>query len=245
MARRSYPERIIDFGAIDDPMERGIVFLEALAYPGRDEAEAGLRFQGALQSYGVWAARKQYGLKALRDRGVRIPETESWEGAVRQGGLRIRRRLQCLKLWQRRSLWTEGDLSQLSESDLQIILTRPVSIRSVILGDVERWTAAFRLNRRASLDADIEDVIRRLSGIVKESRPVLHMAEQLRAATWRFAVSDKRPLPSHEKLSWRNAFFRAPEWIDDGIEKAEHFRIAQEPLRPNGLSAGELIELRL
>lgn len=238
MSRRTNPEREIDFTTAPEAINRAKVFFEALAYPAIEDRQRGERFQEALAHYYAWAVRKQYGLRKARNAGAALVAAEHWEGTLRQGGLRIRRRLQAKALWSKRLAWFE------EYDGRPFDFSRRRSVRATLLADPERWSRAFRMNRRPATETtDLEDLIQRASAAVRESTPVLHLAWQLDKHSFALAAAAPSAWPEHMKRSWRYAFLRGPDWIDTAISDAEAWRLAQEPHRPNGLRADQLIRL--
>ena len=225
----------MDFSAHDDAISRAVVFFGVLAYPqfGAGDDGPGTRFADALRAYGIWAARKQYGLGALRERGVETRPAQEWEGILARGGRRINRRINAYRLWAKRGVWIEGDLNGLPAAHRSDLLAANPqrSISQTMAADLERWRLSLRLDRPRG-PADTE-MVRRLRDAINESKPVLHMAWQLDRAC--FAVGSR---------SWRAAWFRSESWIDEAIQSAEQWRIDQDPYHQNGLAASELIELR-
>lgn len=247
MARRSRPEAWVDFSECDDAISRAVVFFGVLAYPesGAGDDGPGAKFADALQAYGRWAAWRQYGRGALRERGIEIQPREQWEGTLRRGSRRIQRRLAAYRFWCSRGAWIEGDWASLTPEQCRahVAAVQQRSIRSTLLADPERWRRSFSLKKTSAAEPDQVDLLHRLASAIKESRPVLHMAWQLDRACWECAKVDQRPIRAAEKLSWRSAWFRSEAWIDAAICAAETWRREQEPFRQNGLAGDELIEL--
>ncbi|WP_312689800.1 hypothetical protein [Brevundimonas nasdae] len=247
MPRRSHYEPFVDF-ADNRPFDKARLFFAVLAYPelnaGTDPEGAGQRFTAALLDYYTWALRQQYGLAALRLRGLSTRPQEDWARTLRRGGLRIRRRLQAQRFWAKRGVWI-SDHSTISPYLLETFNKQRLSIRSAMLRDIEHWHQALRLDRhRPNTNSDQENLISQIHYALNESKPVFHMAWQLQERSWKQALVDDRRIPAAEKLSWRQAFLRSPEWIEDAIHGAEIWRRAQNSLRPNDLSAEDMIELR-
>lgn len=247
MPRRSQHEPLVDFA--DRPaFDKARLFFAVLAYPekdaGIDPQGAGRRFAIALLDYYTWALRQQYGLSALRKHGLVTRPQEDWARTLRRGGLRIRRRLQAQRFWSKRGVWI-SEHSGISSDLLKTFNDQQLSIRSAILRDIDHWHQALRLDRhRPNCASDREDLVSQIRSAVNESKPVFHMAWQLSERSWKQAIADDRSIPAAEKMSWRQAFLRSPEWIEDMIHDAEAWRQAQSPLRPNDLSAEDMIELR-
>lgn len=95
VARRNDTEHWVDFCEYEDAPTRAAVFFGVLAYPERGAGDdgPGVNFGNALVEYSRWAAWKQYGRSALRSHGIETQPRESWEGILRRGSFRIRRRL--------------------------------------------------------------------------------------------------------------------------------------------------------
>ena len=248
MPRHFEHEQSVDFSRMPAPFDRARLFFCVLAYPERDAGVdpngAGQRFSAALYDYFVWALRQQYGLAKLRTLGIRTRPQAEWARALRQGGARIRRRLQAQRLWAKRGCWISSH-EGMSAADLKIFQSQRQSVRATILRDPNGWHDALRLDRRRSHEHQSPDeLISQLSSAVRESKSVMHMAWQLDEFSFKQGAADTRPIPAREKLSWRQSFLRSPEWIDEAIRKAEEWRTSQNPLRPNDLSSEQLVELQ-
>lgn len=249
MPRRSDHEPHVDFSAFGAPLDKARLFFAVLAYPelnaGAVAGSAGRRFAEALLEYFLWALRQQYGLAALRERGLKTAPQEDWARTLRRGGARIRRRLQVQRFWAKRGVWV-SEHSGMSTPLLERLKGQRLSVRKALLRDPDHWHRAFRLDRhRNTRDEESDELISDLRAAINESKPVLHMAWQLKERSFLQAAADTRPIPAVEKLSWRQAFLRSPEWIEEAIGAAELWRRHQNPLRPNDLASEELIELRL
>ena len=247
--RRTFHEPHVDFSTFDAPLDKSRLFFAVLAYPelnaGAVAGSAGRRFSEALLEYFLWGLRQQYGLAALRERGLKTASQEDWAKTLRRGGARIRRRLQVQRFWAKRGVWV-SEHSGISASLLETLKSQRLNVRRALLRDPAHWHRAFRLDRhRDTRDEQSDDLISDLRAAISESKPVLHMAWQLRERSFSQAAADHRPIPAHEKLSWRQAFLRSPEWIEEAIGTAEAWRRHQNPLRPNDLASEDLIELRL
>lgn len=94
---------MIDFTRPEHTVGRAQLFFGVMAYPelgaGASEGAQGAKFASALGSYFTWAVRQQYGLAALRARDISPEQKEHWEGILRRGGRRIRRRVNSLRIW--------------------------------------------------------------------------------------------------------------------------------------------------
>lgn len=237
-------EPCLPFHDLERPYERALRYFEVLAYPGVDEREAGWKFQQALHAYYLWACRQQYGLKKLRDRGVLPVNKESWEGTLFRGGARIRRRINSYKIWRRLGVWVDEGCEKIPADLLDVVRNSRSSLRATILRNIAEAHNGLRLDSpRGQLGVDQEEIIRQLRRYVKESRCVLHMAWQLDLARNSVASSISPEIPRGERRSWRRAFLLSDDWIDQAIERAEHWRAAQEPHHPNGVAAADMISL--
>jgi hypothetical protein len=247
MARRVDFVRCIDFAALPEPLERSVVFFAVIAYPEADagyEDAPGAAFAAALVGYWLWASRRQYGLREMRARGLPVPKRESFEPLLFRGGARIQRRLTVSRLWHKRMLWVDTDSAQITPALLGALAEHRRSVRSELRRDIEYWRTMFRLTKRNVLEMDTEESLQQLSSHVKESRPVLHMIEQVQNDIFSNGYGETS-IPWAERVSWRRSFLRSPVWIDGAIREAERWRLSQEPHRQNGLAASDLIELRL
>lgn len=248
MARRNDTEQWVDFSEYEDAPTRAAVFFGVLAYPERGAGDdgPGAKFGNALVEYSRWAAWKQYGRSALRSHGIETQPRESWEGILRRGSFRIRRRLAACRFWAKRGGWIEGDWAGLSTERKLAVAAELAkrSIRGTAIADLEYWRTALRLDRPRGPGDDKEEMLRRIRAAVNECKPVLHMAWQLDRACWACAKRDRRPIRAVEKLSWRSAWFQSESWVDGAICAAESWRRDQSPHEQNGLAASEMIELR-